>query len=434
MPVAGLSNLIEWQITSRCDQGIGTITVQLSALNFDVSFQEIFSTLCSGGSLVLTPSEAQKDMELLLETIIAYDVNRIFMPFVSLQLLATASQELKMVPSSLVEVITAGEQLRITKQIIWLFKSVPTARLFNQYGPTETHVVTEYKMPDKIGGWEVLPPIGKSAASSYLLVQDENGNTSNTGEGELLIGGPGLASGYLNNRDLTDKNFVLVDHNGTTYRMYKSGDKVRVRPDGNYEYLGRLDSQVKIRGFRFEPAELEVTLSSHQSVDDSVVVVDCKGSSSDARIIAYVKPKNPDIPKSQLWNYLKTKLPAYAIPTKITYIETFPTTPSGKVNRLKLLETSRVERRETHIGSDTLTQVVSKWDSLLEHDDFTHDDDFFDVGGNSLLAVRLISQIRNSIGININLKQFLREPTVAGIMKFVVNETSNQPDDEEALV
>lgn len=302
-----LVNLITWQLSGVGPQaGLAqpAKTLQFAPLSFDVSFQEIFSTLAAGGTLVLISEELRLDAVRLLEFLHQQAIERIFLPFVALQSLAQvasaslengadhqagAVREGAALPLVLRDMITAGEQLRITRDLVRFFSSLSGCTLHNHYGPTEAHVVTSYTLEGPPEQWPALPPIGKPIANVQTLILDASMQSIAPGEtGELYLGGICLARGYLNNSKLTAERFIekpLGDP--TAPRLYKTGDLARMLPDGNIEYLGRVDSQVKVRGYRIELGEIEVVLGQHPAVQVAVVAAreDMPG---DKRLVAYI--------------------------------------------------------------------------------------------------------------------------------------------------
>jgi len=224
LPHQVLTNLLVWQL-EQSKVGCGQRTLQFTSLSFDVSFQEIFATWCSGGSLVVIAEELRRNPALLLRFLEEQRIARLFLPFVALQQLAAAA-EAGPVPDELREVITAGEQLRITPQIRSLFSRMPLCTLFNHYGPSETHVVTSYTLPRSTEKWDALPPIGKPISNTQLHILDAAMSPAPVGEvGELFIGGVPLARGYHNRPDLTAERFVPDPFaTGQGMRLYKTGD------------------------------------------------------------------------------------------------------------------------------------------------------------------------------------------------------------------
>ncbi|MCL1468747.1 amino acid adenylation domain-containing protein [Argonema galeatum] len=283
-----LANLVFWQLENSIAT-IGTKTLQFASISFDVSFQEIFSTLCSGGTLVLISEELRRDVASLFNFIAAKAIERLFLPFVALQLLAEVADSQETVQTNLREIITAGEQLKITRQIANWFTQLKNCTLHNHYGPSESHVVTAFSLTGLPLHWPGLPPIGRPIANTQIYLLDDHLQTVPAGTpGELYIGGIPLAREYLNRPDLTAERFISNPFsNQLGERLYKTGDIASYLPDGNIEYLGRSDNQVKIRGYRIELGEIEVTLGQHPAVREAVVVAR-EDIPNDKRLVAYL--------------------------------------------------------------------------------------------------------------------------------------------------
>ncbi|HWM69598.1 MAG TPA: amino acid adenylation domain-containing protein, partial [Steroidobacteraceae bacterium] len=250
-------NLIEWHRRSFCTRGLQRV-LQFAALSFDVAFQEVFSTLSTGCSLVLPDEWIRRDVGALMRFLGSRRIQRLFVPPLVLQSLAAYFRSTGALPESLEDVITAGEQLRISPEISHFFKHLKGCRLHNHYGPTETHVVTALTLTGDPGDWSSLPPIGGPIANAQVYVLDEGGKPATVGvEGEIHIGGAGMARGYLRKPDLTAQRFLPDPFSADPHsRLYRTGDLGRWQPDGMLEFLGRNDEQVKIRGFRIELAEI----------------------------------------------------------------------------------------------------------------------------------------------------------------------------------
>jgi amino acid adenylation domain-containing protein len=243
-----LANLISWQVGSF-GAPLAARTLQFASLGFDVSIQEMFATWCSGGTLIFVDEELRPDGLRLLQFLDEHSVERIFLPFVALQHLADAAANGNCYPQSLREVITAGEQLQLTALLRSFLNKLGYCCLRNQYGPTESHVVTEFTLRPPFNDWPDLPSIGRPIANTQVYILDPYLNPVPTGvAGEIYIGGDGLARGYLNQPELTAEKFIIHSLDGETpKRLYKTGDLARHLPDGNIEFLGRTDHQVKIR-------------------------------------------------------------------------------------------------------------------------------------------------------------------------------------------
>ena len=274
MTQRALTNLISWQL-ERAAHFPPAKTLQFASLSFDVSFQEMFSTWCSGGTLVLVSEEVRRDAPALLSFLKDRAIERIFLPFVYLQHLAEIFEQTRPGLMALREIITAGEQLEITSQIVRFCGALKGVVLYNHYGPSESHVVTAHRLGGLPEQWPSLAPIGRPISNTQIYIVDKNFEPVPIGvPGELCIGGASLSRGYLNRSDLTAAKFLpdpFSEQPGA--RIYVTGDLARYREDGTIEFLGRIDSQVKIRGFRVEPGEIETLLAAHPSVREVVVVV-----------------------------------------------------------------------------------------------------------------------------------------------------------------
>jgi amino acid adenylation domain-containing protein len=296
MPHRPLSNLIAWQTTVSAI-GAGGRTLQFTSPSFDVSFQEIFATLCAGGELVLVSDLTRRDPRALLHLLRERSVARLFLPFVGLQQLAVTGATDADLPD-LREVITAGEQLRITPALAQWFARHPRCTLHNHYGPAEAHVVTAHTLAGAPGDWPTLPPIGVPLPNVEILLLDEQRRPVEPGTpGEIFIGGVCVARGYLNRPELTHERFVPhplrlesdSGSGGNGSRVYRTGDLGRLLPDGAIEFLGRADDQLKIRGFRVEPGEIETVLLQHAGVRQAAVVAR-EDSTGTKRLAAYLVP------------------------------------------------------------------------------------------------------------------------------------------------
>ncbi len=419
-----LCNLIAWQIRNFT-QWNPAKTLQFASLSFDVSFQEIFSTWCSGGTLLLISEEVRWDAPRLLRFLKEEAIERLFLPRVALQQLAEATLTEGTIPTHLREVITAGEQLQITREIAHLFDKLKDCTLQNQYGPSESHVVTTYILTGSSVSWPALPAIGRPIANTNIFILDGYLNPVPTGvSGELYIGGVGLASGYFNRPDLTAEKFV--PHPFSTdagARFYRTGDLARYLPGGNIEFLGRIDDQVKIRGFRIELGEIETILAHHPSVKESVVVVrqDIPG---DRRLVAYVVANEPSAAStSELRRFLKEKLPEYMIPSVFLFLEALPVTVNGKVDR-RALPTPPQNRPELDESfsvprSESEEILAGMWAEVLKLDSVGTHDNFFDLGGHSLLATQVMSRVRELFQVELPLRCLFERPTVAGLAQHV---------------
>jgi amino acid adenylation domain-containing protein len=411
----GLTRLIRWQLN---DAPPALSTLQFTPICFDVTFQEVFSTLCTGGTLLLISDGLRRDPERLLVALHERAIQRLFLPYVALQQLAKASKRLGLVPQSLRHVITAGERLIVTEAISDFFSALPDCRLDNQYGPTETHLVTRLTLSRNTANWPGLPPIGTAAEGVTLYNLDDNLAPVPAGEaGELYVCGEGLARGYLGAPGLTAERFLpnpFSTEKGA--RMYKTGDVVRISADGVCDFVGRTDNQIKVRGFRVEPGEVELTLTDHPQVRQAAVGMRRIAADVDA-LVAYVVTDGASLTASELSKHVRASLPDYMVPSRFVFLDALPLTPSGKIDQLSL---SEIEIPSSEIAAPAETgslveTVRSIWERVLGHDELEEDDDFFDVGGDSLLATWVVTELSRATGREIELSVLLEDSTMAGI-------------------
>jgi len=427
---AALVNLLSWQ-QKKSISAPGINTLQFAPLTFDVSFQEIFATLTTGGTLVLVDEDLRVDPYRLLRYIEQNKVSRIFLPFVVLQYLTEAADAEQYFPGCLKEVMTAGEQLKITPQVVKFFTALPECVLFNQYGPTETHVITELRLDGDPSAWSALPNIGIPIDNTEILILDEELKEVPEGEtGELCCAGAALADGYLNRPEMTAEKFMQwTNANGETKRIYRTGDLARYLPDGNIDYLGRRDTQVKIRGNRVEIGEIEVLINQLDDIQQAVVVAreDVPGSK---RLVAYMisKKDEPDI--AYVRKSIESRLPDFMHPSAYVWVKDFPKTTSGKVDR-KALPKPDVQRPELSVPYKAPSTPIEKnitgiWTELLLLDKIGVDDNFFELGGNSLLALKAIAEMKHRFNYEVAITKLYQFPTVSGLVGFITgaNKTS----------
>jgi len=426
MPHRPLVNLITWQLknTKVLDSAK---TLQFAPISFDVSFQEIFSTLSCGGTLVMIEDELRLNAVNLLNFITEEKINRLFLPFIALQHLCEVAESFEGDLSCLQEVITAGEQLQSTQFIRNFFKKNKNCTLWNHYGPTEGHVVTAYLLSSNPDTWAALPSIGKPIDNAEIYILNDDGNVvADNEEGELYIGGVSVAKGYLNRQDLTQERFLENPFNKTQGKyFYKTGDLARYMPDGNIEYLGRIDGQVKVRGYRIELGEIELTLDKHVSVKQAVVIAR-EDEPGDKRLVAYCLPNdNKKILAGELRQFLQDKLPEYMMPSAFVQVENLPRTPSGKIDRRGLPAPSnqRPDLSTVFVAAETdLQKTFAKiWNKLLKVDPIGINDNFFDLGGNSLLALKFIAALRQEHNLDLPVVKMYQHPDIYSLTEFLTN-------------
>ncbi|MBZ4420207.1 non-ribosomal peptide synthetase [Myxococcus sp. RHSTA-1-4] len=426
MPHGPLLNLVHWQLESSVlPRGR---TLQFSALSFDVCFQELFSTWAAGGELVLVSEEQRRDAHALLDLMDQQEVERLFLPFVALQNLAEVADREERVPRRLREIITAGEQLRVTPALRRLARRLEGCVLHNQYGPVESHVTTALTLSGAPEAWPDLPSIGRPIANARIHLLDEHLSPVPIGvPGEVFIGGEVLARGYLHRPELTQERFVPDPFSSRPgARLYRTGDFARYLPDGSIAFLGRRDSQVKVRGYRIELAEVEAALAHHPALKDCVVEAREAGSGH-KRLVGYVVGAGgPPPPVTELRAFLKERLPEYMVPVHFVPMDAFPLTPSGKVNRRALPAPEGASHESTRARVAPRTslelQLVRVWEEVLGLHPLGIRDDFFELGGHSLLAVRLLARVRELTGHSLPVAALFQGATVERVAELLRRE------------
>ncbi|MCZ6674264.1 MAG: amino acid adenylation domain-containing protein, partial [Verrucomicrobia bacterium] len=423
VPHRTLSNLIHWH-TSESQCGAGDRTLQFASFNFDASFQEIYSTWASGGTLVVAPEEVRQDINALGSFINAKNLSRLFLPFVALDTLANTWSLLEGPSLTLKEVITAGEQLKITPAIREMFSALKDAVLLNHYGPTETHVVTSYSLSGDAEKWPSLPSIGRPIANARIYILDRKQQPVPIGiPGEICVGGAPVARGYLNDPDLTAERFIPSPWVKGDI-LYRTGDVGRYRNDGSIEFIGRNDQQVKIRGYRVELGEVEVCLSLHPQVRECAVNV-LDGDSGHKSLVGYIVVKDsnssPGIP--EIRDFLKERLPEYMVPASYVFLKNLPLSPNRKVDR-KLLPQPKLDRTQLEQAFEeprnSIEVALTKiWSEVLEIDKIGVHDGFFELGGHSLIASQVLARIRKDLKVDVPMRTFFDNATIAEFSKIL---------------
>jgi amino acid adenylation domain-containing protein len=394
---------------------------------FDFSVWEMWGALLYGGRLVVVPFWVSRSPEAFLELVVREGVTVLNQtPSAFRQFVAADVQRGVPVESDLRYVIFGGEALELGSLGPWFDRHGDVSpRLVNMYGITETTVHVTYRpisIEDLRAGAGSV--IGVPIPDLRVLVLDAYGSPVPIGvAGEMYVGGGGVSRGYLNRAELTRARFVPDPFVGGEGRLYRTGDLARRLQNGDLEYLGRIDDQVKIRGFRIELGEIEAVLASHPAVSDAVVLAR-EDSGFDKRLVAYVVAGGePGELIEGLKGHLRAKLPEYMVPAHFVVLDQLPLTPNGKTDR-KALPAPDYGRREEHrpyLAPRTPTEIriAEMWADAIGIESVSIDDEFFDIGGDSLTAAQIITSIRSEFGVDVGMRHLFEQPTIAGLAGIV---------------
>lgn len=404
------------------------VLLQLAPISFDASTFEIWGALLNGARLEIFPPRLPSLEELgrrlrTAKVTILWLTAGWFHQMVDSQL--QAFQDLRYL-------LAGGEALSVPR-VLKVVRELKSCRLINGYGPTEgTTFSCCYPVPASwLGGASV--PIGKPISGTSVCILDSARNPVPVGvAGELYIGGDGLACGYLNRPELTAEKFVTIDPgSGAPPKcLYRTGDLARWLPDGNIEFLGRMDNQVKIRGFRVEPGEIESALAAHPAVRESIVTGRPERSGALQLAAYFVCRPGRAADSRELCEFLANTLPSFMLPSHFVQLTELPLTPNGKVDRRALPAPSAVPTPaagpRTAPRNATENLVAGIWREILECDQLGIDDDFFHLGGHSLLATQIISRLSQALEVEIPVRMIFEAPTIASLAR-AVDEAQLQP-------
>ncbi|CDG20246.1 putative non-ribosomal peptide synthetase [Xenorhabdus poinarii G6] len=424
MPHRSLSNLVTWQNETQTGKNIRS-TLQYAPLSFDVSFQEIFSTLTAGGELHLIREDERRDPLQLLRIIDTYQTERIYLPYVALQQLAETAVTLGIYPKKLNVVISSGEQLRITEDIRLFMGKIHHGILENQYGPTETHVISAFTMKGDPMSFPALPPMGKSINNADIVLLNRQLEEVVSGEpGEIYARGLPVALGYYRQPKLTAEHFIIPKEGDEP--LYRTGDLGVKLNDGNILCLGRRDTQVKVRGYRVELAEIELAILSTPGAADvlkNVAVVVQQQGDSEGVLVAFLIGEKNDAFTLRVQQHVSEMLPQYMHPTQIAWLAALPKTPSGKrddaaLRRMRIIhghnDSGDIAPRDEH--EQVLCDLAA---DLLKIPRLSVHQNVFDIGATSLTAMRMVVLVEKYFGISIPLSRFVSNPTVAQLAMYI---------------
>ena len=414
-------NLISFEKDSTDFLSANNKILQFATMSFDVSYQEIFSSLLSGCTLVLIDDIKRKNIDLLVEYIFNHKITTLFIPPAYLRLLVEDEKNIDLLCKTIKYIITAGESLLISRGIKKLLEK--DIKLFNHYGPAETHVATTYLVPKTIQS--SVAPIGKPIYNSHIYILDANNNLCpNNVAGQIAISGDCVGNGYINNKELNKERFIpdLFDSSKT---MYLTGDIGFINNNNIIHYIGRNDFQVKINGFRIEPDEVNKNILEHNGITSSCTIV--KEHNSKKYIISYYTT-NKDISSEELNMFLSKKLAKYMMPYKLIKLNALPININGKIDK-KALPDVNFNTNENFHTADTETEkkLLNLWKNILKITNISIDNDFFTLGGDSLLGIKLISYINKEFDINISINDLFNNSTIHTLGK-LLDDLSNKKE------
>lgn len=381
---------------------------------------------------------SRREAARLLDFLRDREVSRLFLPPVVLEHLANAADGTEVELEDLREVIIAGDKLQVTDNVRGFFEKLPQARLINQYGPTESHVVSAHTLEGPAAGWPVHPSIGQPIDNVQLYVLDEHMEpVPPKVAGELYIGGVAVALGYRHLPDESARRFIRDPFQNGEGLLYRTGDLCRRENDGSLTFIGRADQQIKLRGFRIEPGEIEVVLKRHESVKEAVIVKRRSKQGEDQLAAYLVAEENAGFDKAELRGYLGERLPAYMVPTHFIRLDSFPLTGSGKIDRLSLPDPLEKElepdRSLTYVAPRTPVEqfLADCWRQLLHVEKVSVHDNFFELGGHSLTATQLVSRIRDEFDLELPLFRVFERPTLELLALEIIQRQASQEEESE---
>ncbi len=430
-----LLNLVFWHLHSYAVTSDDRAT-QLASLGFDASVWELWPYLAAGASIYLSDAETRIAPQLLRDWLVANGITLTFLPT---PLAEALLDEVWPADVPLRAILTGGDQLRVYPDPRLPFK------LVNHYGPTENTVVASAGLVSQQTATTSLPTIGRPIANTEIYLLDRYLRAVPVGiPGELYIGGSSLARGYLNQPALTAERFIAHPFSQTPgARLYKTGDLARFLPDGNLEFLGRSDHQVKIQGFRIELGEIEAALRMHPAVSDTIIVVrerdplpnrrhtdpprrarEQRPRQSEKYLVAYIIP-DPDLHvlAYDVRDFLYQTLPEYMVPAFYVQLKSWPLLPSGKIDRRALPAppiTQPNQERAIVAPQTALEQTIAQvWQAILGVERVGRHDNFFDLGGHSLLMFQVCTKLNEQSGHNVSLIELFTYPTVSSLAHFL---------------
>lgn len=394
-----------------------TTLLHMATISFDASTFEIWGALLNGAKCVLSNLTIPSAQE-LGKLIKDHQIDNLWLTAAYFNMVIDDDPT---VLKSVKNLLTGGEALSVS-HVCKALQHLPNTKLINGYGPTENTTFTCcYAIPASIDSALPSVPIGRPISNTYVYILDSRLNPVPIGvPGELYIGGDGLAAGYLNQEQLTAEKFI--ENPFTTSKdekLYSSGDMVRYRPDGNIEFIGRLDNQVKVRGFRIELGEIEAVLQQHGSITDSIVLLRTDNE-GEKQLVAFVVTEK--LNQNDIMVYLQQNLPQFSLPAVIILLKKLPLTANNKVDRSALAEMTLDQPELISSNEETYSDSIEFklkmiWQKILKKDDIKITDDFFQSGGHSLLGVHLLTEIEKTFNERLPLAALFEYRTIKDLAK-----------------
>lgn len=399
------------------DLGFEGKVMQFADICFDISYQEIFSTLISGGKLYVVTDSAKTNIFKLFEYIEKNRIESVFLPTAYINMITSSKKYIDKFPSCVKNLAVAGEQLIINPQLEAFLKNSKLS-LHNHYGVSETHVVTMFTINNDDISYK--PMIGKPILNTNIYIMDSEMQIVKDGEiGELYVSGDCVGRGYIN-RPKETATYFMTHPSSENIRMYKTGDLGRYEKNGEIEFFGRKDRQIKIRGYRIELEEIENVLRSFESIDDALIV-DIDDEQFGKRLIAYVK-SSENINSDYIKMDLEKQLPEYMIPETVIVLEKFPLKLNGKIDKEALPSLEDLFNTYENIilpTNELEEKILSIWKEIVGIEHLGIDSNFFECGGDSISCTQLLSMIYIEFGVEIELEYFFENPTISSISKVI---------------
>lgn len=413
-------NLICFEKRSYDFLSEGNKILQFATMSFDVSYQEIFSALLSGATLVLIDEMKRKNMDLLVDYIVSHHVTVLFIPPAYLRLLVEEDKNVTLLSSTVKHIITAGESLLISSGIRKLLEN--DIELFNHYGPAETHVATTYLVFKDMKA--SVAPIGFPIDNSQIYILNPHNELCPINvPGQIAISGDCVGNGYMNRPDLTQEKFIQ-DPFMPNHTMYLTGDIGFIDENHIIHYIGRNDFQVKINGFRIEPDEITKNILQYPNITSSCTII--KEYHSKKYIVSYYTT-NAKVTTEDLRSFLSQRLASYMMPYRLIELTSLPINLNGKIDK-KALPDIQFEDDDNFSmpQTDTEKKLLTIWQEVLQLSKISTQSNFFHLGGDSLLAIKLIALINDSFGINITINSLFKHPTIHSLSNYLDMSTKNK--------